>query len=71
MWYLSYENSGNGLLPKTELMKGLLDIDYATYIRRPPLPWFFALYFSNPYLKIIDLSKMFVADAPMKKNPKV
>ena len=24
----------------------------------------------NPYLKILDLEKPFVADAPMKKNPK-
>ena len=24
--------------------------------------------FRNPYLKILDLSKLFVADAPMKKN---
>ena len=24
----------------------------------------------NPYLKILDLAKLFVADAPMKKNPK-
>ena len=24
----------------------------------------------NPYLKILDFSQLFIADAPMKKNPK-
>ena len=39
----------------------------------PPIVDFFAstqISVSNPYLKILDLSKLFVADAPMKKIEK-
>jgi len=42
---------------------------------RPPLPCFFCpllkIPLDNPYLKIVDIKKLFIADAPMKKNQKI
>ena len=44
----------------------------ALYGVRPPPPLFFCpllkISLGNPHLKILDLSKLFISDAPMKKK---
>ena len=43
-------------------------------VRRTPPLWFFCPLLKkssgNPYLKILDFSQLFIADAPMKKKSK-